>query len=584
MDKWISIGLAIALVAVIAVLGLPALRHFSEAPPPVQLPLRFSLTAPADAELGAGDEILDAAISPDERHIVFVATTGGTTRLWLRELRGDRSEPLLGTTGARLPAWKQTGNVVSFFTDGRLKEITIANGRAGRTSRDLADVSAGSGASWLLDGSLLFSPDARGVIRRLLNGAVTDATTLRPGDRSHTFPTTVGSSNAFVYIATLDDGRRVLRLVENSQERDLGTTSGHGQLVGDALLHVRDGVLLLQRLDPETRQPSGNAVPLVLDVGVGASGHGFFTASARLLIAAPPAKRLRQLTWYSPGSQEGTPTRDPGDYWQVRLSPDDRDALVTQSTPLLRTLDVVLMPMSETGNLQPVTRAVAADSDPVWSPDAHALMFRSLQDGRPHLYTRPVRDQDAADQIVPGSEIDETPTEWRGDQILAHAPGTAGDFDLWTIASATGAREKVAGTRFNETDGRLSPDGRWMAYVSDESGQADVYATPWPTGARVRVSFAGGTRPRWGRDGRSLFFLRGARIMRVDLSGSSTFTTARAVLDVPGVRDFDVAHRQDALIVLVPAPASFTPVPAVIVDWMHSGNEPITQGPLPLAQ
>jgi Tol biopolymer transport system component len=581
VDRWIGAGLVIALVAVIAILGLPALRHLSEAPPPVQLPLRFSLAAPAGAELGAGDDILDAAISPDERHIVFVATTDGTTRLWLRELRGDQAVPLLGTIGARLPAWKQTGNVVSFFTDGRLKEITIATGRS---ARELANASAGSGASWLLDGSLLFAPDARGVIRRLLNGAVSDATTLRPGDRSHTFPTTVGSSNAFVYVATVDDGRRTLRLVENGQERDLGTTSGHGQIVGDALLHVRDGVLLSQRLDPETRQPSGNATPVVLDVGVGTSGHGFFAASARLLIAAPAAKRLRQLTWYALGSREGTATREPGDYWQVRLSPDDRYAAVTQLTPLLRTLDVVLMPMSETGNVEPVTRALAADSDPVWSPDALALVFRSLQDGRPHLYTRPAHDQDADDQIVRMSEIDETPTDWRGDRVLAHAPGTAGDFDLWTIVPSTGAREKAAGSRFNETDGRLSPDGRWIAYVSDESGQADIYATPWPRGARVRVSFAGGTRPRWGRDARSLFFMRGTRIMRADLSGSSTFTTAREVLEVPGVRDFDVAHRRDALIVLSPAPASSTPVPAVVVDWMHSGTEPVIQERGPAAR
>ena len=130
MDKWISTGLAIALVAVIAILGLPALRHLSEAPPAVQPPLRFSLAAPAGAELGAGDEILDAAISPDERQIVFVATTDGTTRLWLRELRGDQIGAVAGNDGARLPAWKQTGNVVSFFTDGRLKEITIATGRS----------------------------------------------------------------------------------------------------------------------------------------------------------------------------------------------------------------------------------------------------------------------------------------------------------------------------------------------------------------------------------------------------------------------------------------------------------------------
>jgi Tol biopolymer transport system component len=560
--KVLAAGLAIALAAIVG-LALPAIRHLREAPPSSPPPLRLSLGVPPGAELGSGDEILDAAISPDERQIVFVATTDGTATLWRRTLNSEQAAAIANTDGARLPAWKQTGNVVSFFANDRLKQVSVGDGAV----RDLANASAGSGASWLLDGSLLFSPDARGVIRRLLNGATTDATTLRPGDRSHTFPMTVGSSNAFVYVATLDDGRRVLRLVENGQARDLGTTSGHGQIVGDALLHVRDGVLLSQRLDPETRQPSGNATPVVLDAGVGTSGHAFFTASARLLIAAPQAKRLRQLTWYSLGRPEGTPTREPGDYWQVRLSPDDRDALVTQSTPLLRTLDVVLMPMSETGNVQPVTRAVAADSDPVWSPDARTLMFRSLQDGRPHLYTRSVRDQDAADQIVPRSEIDETPTDWRDDRVLAHAPGPAGDFDLWTIAPSTGAREKVAGTRFNETDGRLSSDGRWMAYVSDESGQADVYATPWPQGARVRVSFAGGTRPRWGRDGRSLFFVRGTRIMRADLSGS-TFTTAREVLDVPGVRDFDVAHRRDAVIVLLPAPASSTPAPAVIVDWM----------------
>jgi hypothetical protein len=107
-----------------------------------------------------------------------------------------------------------------------------------------------------------------------------------------------------------------------------------------------------------------------------------------------------------------------------------------------------------------------------------------------------------------------------------------------------------------------------MAFVSDESGQADIYATPWPRGARVRVSLAGGTRPRWGRDGRSLFFLRGTRIMRADLTGGSTFTTAREVLDVPGVRDFDVAHQRDAFIALLPAPESSAPVPTVVVDWM----------------
>jgi Tol biopolymer transport system component len=305
---------------------------------------------------------------------------------------------------------------------------------------------------------------------------------------------------------------------------------------------------------------------MALDVGTGANGHSFFTASPRLLIAAARTKRLRQLAWYTLGSGERMPTREPADYWQVRLSPDDRVAAVTQTTPLLRTLDVVLAPMSETGYVEPLTRAVAADSDPVWSADGQRLAFRSLQDGPPHVFLRPVRDADAADVRVPMSSSDETPTDWRDDRIIVHAPGTKGDLDVWTVNARTGAREVVANTGFNETDARLAPDGRWLAYVSDESGQPDVYAAPWPQGPRIRVSFAGGARPRWSRDGRALFFVRGSQVMRADVSKAG-FTTPFQVLDVPGIRDFDMAHRRDALIAVVPAHDATPASVSAIVDW-----------------
>jgi dipeptidyl aminopeptidase/acylaminoacyl peptidase len=561
VQKVLAAGIAIALSAV-AILAVPAVRHLREKPPQPPPSIRLTFSVSTGLELGSGDEILDVAISPDEQHIVFVATSDGTARLWRRGLPDETAVLLRGTLDAQLPAWKQTGNVVSFFAGGRLKLYSFRE----QTVADLAPASAPSGATWLLDGSLLFAPDARGAIRRLLNGTVSEATRLRPGDRSHAFPVSVDASNAFVYTAILTDGRRMVRLVEHDREIDLVATSGHGQLVGNTVLHVRDGVLLSQQLDPETRQRSGNANPVGLDVGTASSGHSFFAASQRLLISAPPVKRLRQLTWFPLGGQKSTPTRDPGDYWQVRLSPDDRFAAITQSTPLLRTLDVVVIPMSETGYVEPVTRAVAADSDPVWSPDALTLVFRSLQDGRPHLYTHAAHDQDAADQIVPMSQADETPTDWRGDHAVAHAPGSKGDLDLVTVTMRNGARETVVSSPFNESDARLSPDGRWVAYVSDESGQPDIYASPWPRGARVRVSFAGGTRPRWSRDGRSLFFLRGARIMQADVAAGG-FAAARAVLSLPGVRDFDVAHRQDAVLALMPAEGSTGGTASVVVDW-----------------
>ncbi|HLG53934.1 MAG TPA: hypothetical protein VI485_01300 [Vicinamibacterales bacterium] len=552
------------------ILAVPAVRHLREPAPLPDPPIRLSLTAPPGAELGSGEEVLDAAISPDGRQIVFVATTGGTSRLWRRALDGERQEPIPGTDGAQLPAWKHTGNVVSFFAGARLKQVSLPGGEI----RDLAEAPSPAGASWLPDGSILLAPDSHGVIRRLREGTQHNATTLRAGDRTHTFPMAVGSTEAFIYTAVRDDGRRSVRLVEGSEERDLATASGHGQLIGDRLLHVRDGVLLSQRLNRETRVLTGRATTLAMNVGTSSSGRSLFVASDRMVLSAAYTPQPRQLTWFTAAGQRTATTRDPGDYWQVRISPDDRYAAVTATAPLLRTLDIMIVPMSEAGHIEPLTFALAADSDPVWSPDGSRVMFRSLQDGQPNLFVRRVHDQDTKDESLLKSELDETPTDWQGARVFFHAPDPSTGFNLWVLTQATGTRETIVRGGFNETDARLSPDGRWIAYVSDESGQPDIYAERAAGGGRARVSFAGGTRPRWGRDGQSLFFLRGSQIMRAAVSNGGAFATPRLVIDARGIRDFDVAHRRDALVALMPVSAGPAPVVSVLVDWMSARRLP----------
>ena len=125
VTKVLAAGLAIVALAAIA-LAVPAFRHLREVPPP-PASIRGAFPLPAGAELGSGDQTLDAAISPTEREVVFVATSGGTASLWRRALDSERADRMVGTEGAQFPAWKPTGNVVSFFANGRLKQVTLAD-------------------------------------------------------------------------------------------------------------------------------------------------------------------------------------------------------------------------------------------------------------------------------------------------------------------------------------------------------------------------------------------------------------------------------------------------------------------------
>ena len=557
-STWIISALVLAVIG----LAIPVVRHLREVPPPPPPALALTLGVPPDAELGAGDEPLDAAISPDERDIVFVASRSGTTALWRRALQSDRAEMLAGTEGAQLPAWNRTADAILFFAGGHLRQFAVNDGKV----VDIADAAVPAGATSLPDGSILFAPNSSGSIRRLQAGQIADATALRPGDRAHVFPVATGVGNDFVYTAVAENGRRAVRLVHDGEERDLGMTSGHGQMAGGYLLVVRDDVLLAQRV--EESGTLGRSIPLITGVGTTTAGRSLFVASPRIVLSAVSSTRDRGLAWFDLNGEKAGTVGEAADLWQVRLSPDDRFAAVTLVAPLLRTLDITITPLTSSAPSQPLTFALAADSNPVWSPDSGRVAFRSLQTGRPTLLTKRVHDKDAEEETV---VADATPTDWRGSEIVAYTTAGSSGADIVAIDAVSHARTTFVKSGFNDMDGRWSPDGAWIAYVSDESGRLDIYANR-RGGSRVRVSFAGGTQPRWGRDGRSIFFLRGSTIMRATLTPGSpaAFATATPVLDAPGIRDFDVAHQRDALLAIVPVgSASSVPV-SVMVDWQST--------------
>ena len=563
----------IGLLGVVAVgLAVPAVRHLREVPPPLPPGIRLTLSAPAGVSPGFGDEPLDAAVTPDGRSVALVATSVGTAQLWLRRLAGVEAERLDGTDGAQLPAWNLAGDTLAFFASGRLKTITLATG----TVQDLIETPAPAGASWLPDGSILFAGSAGEPIRRIVSGsgAPQPYTTLAPGDRQHVYPFVFGARGDVVYIAVRDNGQRVIRVVVDGETRELGTTSGHAEVAHDHVVHVLDGTLVAEPLARERPRPTNPhpRVPravLATGVGVSASGRGLFSTTARVLLYAAPAPRSHQLTWLDLETGARSEIRDPDEYWRVRLSPTDGHVAVTLTESLLRTLDIVSVPTGPLGYLEKVSLALAPDTDAVWSPDAGRIVFRSLQKGRPGLLLRTAHRADATPTALPSGDADFTPTDWRGTRLLAHAVTGKTGADLWDLDEATLTGRAIVASGFNETDGHWSADGRWVAYVSDESGRPDIYATRLLDGVRIRLSFGGGTQPRWGRDGRSVYFLRDGRLMRSDMQDgpSPTPVTARRISELSEIRDFDASRVSNRLLVLVPAARTAAPAVTAVVDW-----------------
>ena len=555
-----------ALLVVVALLAWPLVRRNREAPAPPPLVVRMPFTAPPGAELGAGDDSLDASISPAGDVIAFAATSNGISQLWQRRVDAEQASALAGTEGARFPAWSPDGQRLAFVAGRRLKQLTLATGAL----QEIAEVAEAMGAAWLDDGSLVFgTPDAR-TLTVLRDGRRTAATEFRPGDMRHAWP--ARAPGGFVYIAIAADGRRVIRFVHQGTVHDLGTTDGHAMVAGAIVLHVRGGALLAQRLDAENGVLTGRASALVTAAGT-VEGRALVAASPRLLLVAPRSTRARELVWLEPDGRRGPPASDRGDYWQLRLAPDDRTAAVTLLEPQLRTLDVYTVPLRPGSVTMGVTLALAADTDPVWSPDGGTVLFRSLQGGAPRMYSRVAGRQGVPIEPVAVPEPGAVPSDWRsgpaGGVLYQAAP--RGDTDLFVLDRASGASRAVVTSRFNESDGRWSPDGRMLAYVSDEFGQADVFVQRWPVGARVRVSSAGGHHPRWGRDGRSLFFLRGSEIVRVALTLEPLSVSAPAVVSsVPGIRDFDAAHQGDRLLAILPTQAATLPDIRALVDWQSA--------------
>jgi Tol biopolymer transport system component len=503
--------------------------HLTETPAP-RPPAHFAVDTPEGASLAA-----IPAVSPDGRQVVFCAQTppGGPQMLWLRPLESMASRPLAGTEGGSDPVWSPDGRSLAFGAEGELRRLNLANGTVQRIC--VLPANGLTGITWSDAGDLLFSAGSGGSSTLFTvpasGGEAKPLTTLDASreEGSHLYPEFLPDGRHFVFVVASNqddhDGAYVASLDAPEERRPLLDSTARVVPSAGHILYVEDGTLLAQAFDAERGELRGEPTAIASPVaGFTLFGYslGWFSASPTGVLAyrEGTSSRDTELTWVDrSGAQVGT-LGDPGRYGQLVLSPDGRRvAIEVQDADGqfdLWTLDV------DRGVPSRVTASPANERDPVWSPDGQELVFGTSTGGG-DLVRKTLLAGSKETPLVEGPER-YIPEFWSadGETLLAVDSNNRA---VWAIpASGDGPPEAVLETEFSVDEPQLSPDARWLAYASNESGQNEVYVEPYRRpGERVRVSATGGGQPKWRADGKELFYVTAAnRLTAVSVKDQET--------------------------------------------------------------
>jgi Tol biopolymer transport system component len=570
---WVLAGLL--LVAVISGVRVrnAARRVVSE---PV---IRFPVSMPEGASFQSGEILTKTAVSPDGRSLALVAFGGGQSRLYLRSLDSLTPRFLPGTEGAQSPFWSPDGRFVSFVAEGKLKKVDTTGG----PPQTLCDVSFEGTGSWSRGGDILFAeaaPGREGIHRISADGGERTRIAAPDATRKERFlfwPHFLPDGRHFLYLALGFQGGTTHELrigsLDSKETSSLGRIDSRAEYAPPGfLLFVRDGTLLARRFEVRGRRWAGEARPLVdrLHYFYGPATAGF-SASQSGVLAYEHGGVPSRLVWLGRDGREISTVASLEEVDDLRLSPEGERVAVSVRDLRTGTSDIWVYDLSRNIPTR-LTSEPSHESKAVWAPDGSRIVFRSDQNGPPDLYEVP-----SAGGVVqlflerPASQMPEDFSPDGGLFLYSQGDRTTGQ-DVW-LMSLSGARNPVPllRTRFDEDEPRFSPDRKWIAYDSNESGASEVYVAKGDgRGGRIRVSTDGGFSPRWRRDGTELFYLApGRRLMATSVKIGAAFQAGNPVelfRVEPAVLDFDVAPDGHRFLVSVAAKPAGPPI-TVIVNW-----------------
>jgi Tol biopolymer transport system component len=545
-------------------------------------PLRLEVVAPPNTDFAGAAEV-----SPDGNTLAFTATSSdGNVTLWVRPLDSVVARSLPGTEGANQPFWSPDSRALGFFAAGKLKVIELAGG----TLQSLCEVSGDPrGGTWAADGTIVFAPSFQGPLFRIpaTGGSMTKVTVLDAArkEQTHRFPFFLPDGRHFLYYASQGsgeepgdiligslDGRTPKRLLQSSS---LALFAEPGYL-----LFGRGKTILAQSFAAARLELTGKPFPVAGQVSSwgGVSGLRVLSVSGtRLLVYKTGNIRETRLVWLDRTGREVGTIGGVGLYYAPRLSWDgSRLAAVRVSADAATNGDVWLTDFTRNVSSR-FTFSDADDTLPAWSPDGKHLYFSSSREGVSNLYYAP-SDRPGSEELLLRSDAWKAPGDVSPDgRFLVYEtidPKTG--IDLWVLP-LTGDRtpRPLVATAFGEFAAQFSPDGRWIAYTSNESGRNEVYVQAFPgPGGKWQISTAGGTMPTWSRDAKELFYLGSdGTLMAAKVRLAPSFDSASpvalfkiALLDSPD-RQYEVsADGQRFLANLVSGPEESVPL-TVVLDW-----------------
>jgi DNA-binding winged helix-turn-helix (wHTH) protein/Tol biopolymer transport system component len=509
----LGIGAALAGAALVAALLAARVIVAMRPASPTGRMLRFAQAAPEGTALESG-----GLVSPGGTAIAFVArdNRSGRTQLWIRALASDQVRPLAGTDGAIRPFWSPDDQSLGFFSGGRLKRIDLVTG----SIQSIAAVAASTdpGGAWSGRGVVMFNGLRTGLFSiPATGGDVAVVTSLDPAAQevAHRFP------------QFLPDGRHFLFFIDSVQPERRGTYVGsldakeRVRLVEQPahyappgfLLYVRDRALLAQPFDAGRLQLTAAPSTLAANVSAPDRSNGALVSASPEMVVFSASRSVEHLVWFNRAGQRLSAIDAPFGLRNPTFSRDEKRMLVAGfDDPERRGIWMVEL---ERGS---ITRLTADGMRPFESPDGANVAFVSDRlAGVTDIYLRPTSARNDEADLVFRSTENKSVCDWSPDgrSLLYVNTSPRTKADLWLLP-IIGPRQPVPllQTSFNELQGQISPDGRWIAYTSDESGSWQVYVQSFPAlGAKRAISVGGGWDPHWRRDGKELFYVGADRSM-----------------------------------------------------------------------